>query len=95
MATKIPRYAQFLQWLRAEEEKKGLRKKKVKRTLTPEEERVRSWITDNRGMVTEIAVRASVSAQFVHMVAYGRSTARPGHEVERMLDAAGCPVIRR
>jgi hypothetical protein len=84
MPASIPRYSEFLKWLRVENSKKG-----EKKELTTGQKKVRSWIKRNRGLITEIAVAYNVSPQFVHQIAYGFSTAQPGHPVEGALRERG------
>lgn len=67
----------------------------MSKQLTWEQTRVRRWILKNRGILTRIAVTCRCSHQFVQALAYGRSTARPGHEVERELLKHGWPGVRR
>lgn len=57
--------------------------------------RVRKWIKKKRGILTQVAITCGVSPQFVQMVAYGLSTANPGHPVESELRRRGWPGIRR
>lgn len=57
--------------------------------------KVRNWITSKRGILTQVALKCRVSPQFVQMVAYGMSTANPGHPVERELRRRGWPGIKR
>ena len=70
-------------------------KTRTRKPLSLEEKKVRDWITHNRGVLSLIAVACEVSPQFVQQVAYGKSTALPGHEVERELRRQGWPGIRR
>lgn len=72
------------------------RKKRITRQLTPEEEKVREWIRDNRGILTQIAVAKQCCHQFVQQVAYGRSTTYKAHQpIEDALRLAGWPGITR
>lgn len=68
---------------------------RTKRTLNVREERVRSWILKNHGVLTRIANEQNVSPQYVQKLAYGRSDS-PSREmrVERALEALGCPIMR-
>lgn len=67
----------------------------MRKDLPRQEVAVRNWITRNRGVLTRIAVQHRVVPQFVQMMAYGRSSALPGHPVERALRASGWPGIKR
>jgi hypothetical protein len=74
-----------------------LKKKLIgNKKLTPEQERVKAWIKENRGVLTEIAVRHECCHQFVHQVAYGTSTTYKAHrEIEQSLREKGWPGITR
>lgn len=52
------------------------------------------WVSNNRGKLTEIAGKASVSAQFVHLVLRGERSSSDGR-VERLLREAGAPIADR
>jgi hypothetical protein len=67
----------------------------AKKIRSWEEERVRDWILENRGILTQIAVKNHVCHQFVQMIAYGKGTTNAGHVVEGDLRNAGWPGIRR
>ena len=66
-----------------------------KRPLNWEDRLVRDWIVNNRGVLSEIAIELHCSPQFVQAVAYGRSTALPGHPVELSLRRKGWPGTGR
>ena len=66
-----------------------------RRELSKTEAKVRKWILDHRGRLTQIAAEAGVSHQYVQRVAYGRSiTPSKGLRIERALSASGCPGLR-
>lgn len=60
-----------------------------------EERRVRQWVMSKKGILSTLAVQYGCSPQFVQAIAYGKSTALPGHAVELALRKAGWPGIRR
>ncbi len=51
------------------------------------------WIGQNRGVLTKIAKEVNRSAQFVHLVYYGRRNSSDGR-VERLLRERGAPIAR-
>jgi hypothetical protein len=65
------------------------------RLLSYEEVKVRDWLKTHRGILTRIALRFEVSPQFAQAIAYGRSTAKAGHVVEKALRKAGWPGVRK
>ncbi len=50
------------------------------------------WVARNHGALTEIAVKADVSPQFVHMVLRGN---RSNSRVEQLLRERGAPMADR
>lgn len=60
-----------------------------------EEKRVRQWVMSHKGILSTLAVQHGCSPQFVQAIAYGKSTALPGHVVETALRRAGWPGIRK
>jgi len=66
-----------------------------RRELSKTEQKVRKWILDHRGRLTQIAAEAKVSHQYVQRIAYGRSiTPSRDLRVERALASSGCPGLR-
>ena len=65
--------------------------RRKKKDLTFEDLRVKRWVLNRRGILTQVAVACHVTEQFVHQIAYGRSSALPGHCVEQELYKEGWP----
>ena len=70
-------------------------KPKRKLVLSLEDSRVRYWILKHRGVLAQVSVKTGHSHQYVQAVAYGKSTSRPGNDVELELRRRGWPGIRR
>ena len=71
--------------------------KRRKCQLSYEELRVRNWIKEHRGVLTQVALACDVCHQFVQHVAYGTSHTAgiAGPKVEKALRKKGWPGIRR
>lgn len=67
----------------------------MKPPKTSQTKKVRQWIKGHYRVLTEVALTCGVSPQFVQMIAYGMSTANPGHPVEAELRRRGWPGIAR
>ena len=68
------------------------------RELNYSEQRVRDWITSKRGILTEIALEAGVTPQFVQQIVYGRDLAvhSPTRaRIERLAKDRGWPGLGR
>jgi hypothetical protein len=68
--------------------------------LTPdqiiEREHVKEWVINNRGLISQVAAKCNCSVQYVHQVAYGRSTtAIAHHRIEDELKSLGWPGVTR
>jgi hypothetical protein len=72
------------------------KQKRSRRVLSGPQRRVRDWIGNHKGKLSEIARRMSppVSQQFVSQVAYGICAVSGEHPVARALRMAGCPLPR-
>lgn len=66
-----------------------------RKELSKTEQKVRRWILDHRGRLTQIALEGGVSHQYVQRIAYGKSiTPSRDMRIERALRDHGCPGIR-
>ena len=65
------------------------------RELSTGEMRVRTWILNNRGVLSRIARELNLSLAFVQRVAYNREAASKGLRVEHRLKELGCPLIQK
>lgn len=71
-----------------------IKQRRGHRQLSTEQVAVKVWMAEHRGIQTKLAKEYKCTQKFVHDIAYGRSTALPGHPVEIALRENGWPGIR-
>lgn len=64
------------------------------RPLSPGETRVKAWLDENYGVLSEIAREVNLSPTFVQRIAYNREARSQGWRVERLLKERGCPLMQ-
>ncbi len=65
------------------------------RILTPAERRVRTWIMNHNGILSEVAREFDLSVAFVQRIAYNREARSKGLKVEHKLKVLGCPLQQK